>query len=103
MVAVLVLCCGAIALFTLPSKSVNATVDAVHWQTVANVEEIEAVRHNDETGSVPSGAYDVSCNDESREVCEEKTIDTGPVTPRSWRNATPRRPRTAPTPWTSGQ
>ena len=76
-VAVLVLCCGAIALFTLPSKSVNATVDAVHWQTVANVEEIEAVRHNDETGSVPSGAYDVSCNDESKEVCEEKTIDTG--------------------------
>lgn len=76
-VAVLVLCCGAIALFTIPSKSVNATVDAVHWQTVANVEEIEAVRHNDETGSVPSGAYDVSCQDESREVCEEKTIDTG--------------------------
>jgi ribosomal protein L40E len=70
-------CCGAIALFTLPSKSVDATVDAVHWQTVANVEKIEAVRHNDETGSVPSSAYDVSCNDESREVCEEKTIDTG--------------------------
>jgi membrane protease subunit (stomatin/prohibitin family) len=71
------ICCIAIALFMLPTKSVNATVDSVHWQTVANVEEIQAVQHNNETGSVPSSAYDVSCNDKSEEVCEEKTIDQG--------------------------
>jgi ribosomal protein L40E len=76
-VACLVLCGIVVGLFMVPSKSVNAVVDAVHWQAVANVEEIEAVRHNDETGSVPSGAYDVSCSDRSEEVCEEKTIDTG--------------------------
>jgi ribosomal protein L40E len=76
-IAFLLVCCGAIALFTLPSKSVTATVDAVHWQTVANVEEEQTVRHNDETGSVPSDAYDVSCNDESKEVCEEKSVDQG--------------------------
>jgi ribosomal protein L40E len=76
-VACLVLCGIVVGLFMVPSKSVNATVDAVHWQTVANVEEIEAVRHNDETGSVPSGAYDVSCQDENKEVCEEKSIDQG--------------------------
>jgi membrane protease subunit (stomatin/prohibitin family) len=76
-VACLILCGVVVGLFMIPSKSVNATVDAVHWQTVANVEEVQAVRHNDESGSAPSGAYDVSCNDKSEEVCEEKTIDKG--------------------------
>ena len=76
-VGCLVLCGIIAALFLVPSKSVNATVDAVHWQTVANVEEGQAVRHNDESGSAPSGAYDVSCDDKSEEVCEEKTIDQG--------------------------
>jgi membrane protease subunit (stomatin/prohibitin family) len=73
----LAICCIAIALLMLPTKSVNATVDSVHWQTVASVEQQQAVRHNDETGSVPSSAYDVSCNDKSQEVCEDKTIDQG--------------------------
>jgi membrane protease subunit (stomatin/prohibitin family) len=73
----LAICCIAIALFMLPTKSIDATVDAVHWQTVAQVEEEQAVRYNDETGSVPSGAYDKSCHDKSEEVCEEKTIDQG--------------------------
>jgi len=73
----LAICCIAIALILLPTKSVTGTVDSVHWQTVANVEEIQAVQHNDETSSVPSSAYDVSCNDKSQEVCEDKTIDKG--------------------------
>jgi ribosomal protein L40E len=76
-IAFLLLCCGAIALFMIPSKSVNATVDSVHWQTVANVEEIQAVHHTDESGSPPSGAYDVSCHDETKEVCHDETVDQG--------------------------
>ena len=76
-VGCLVLCGIIAALFLVPSKSVNAIVDAVHWQTVANVEEVQAVRHNDESGNAPSGAYDVSCDDKSEAVCEEKTIDQG--------------------------
>jgi membrane protease subunit (stomatin/prohibitin family) len=73
----LAICCIAIFLFFMPTKSINATVDSVHWQTVAHVEEQQAVRHDDETGSVPSDAYDKSCHDKSEEVCEEKTIDKG--------------------------
>ena len=77
LIACLVLCGVVAALFLVPSKSINATVDSVHWQTVANVEEVQAVRHNDESGSAPSGAYDVSCDDKSKEVCSDKTIDKG--------------------------
>jgi membrane protease subunit (stomatin/prohibitin family) len=76
-VVFLLLCCGAIALFMIPSKSINASVDSVHWQTVANVEEVQAVHHSDESGSPPSDAYDVSCHDETKEVCEDKTVDKG--------------------------
>jgi hypothetical protein len=35
------------------------------------------VDYNNEPGSPPSGAHDVSCRDESRDVCEQKTIDRG--------------------------
>jgi hypothetical protein len=73
----LAICCIAIFLFLLPTKSVNATVDSVHWQTVAHVEEQQAVQHKDETGSVPSSAYDVSCHDETKEVCHDETVDQG--------------------------
>ncbi len=80
-VGALVLCCIAIVaifgLLTIPTKSVQATVTDVRWQTSVPVQEIQAVRHNDETGSAPSGAYDVSCHDESKDVCEQKTIDKG--------------------------
>lgn len=72
------LCCVVIgALFFLPSKSVQATVVDVHWQTFVPVQEIRAMDYNNEPGSPPSDAYNVSCRDESRDVCEQRTIDRG--------------------------
>jgi len=41
------------------------------------VQEIQAVNHSDERGSPPSDAYNVSCRNDSQEVCEQKTIDKG--------------------------
>jgi hypothetical protein len=76
-VAFLLVCCVAIVALFLPSKSVEATVVDVHWQTSIPVQEIRAVDYNNEPGGPPSAAYDVSCHDESREVCEQRTIDKG--------------------------
>jgi hypothetical protein len=74
----LALCCVVIGtLFFLPSKSVEATVVDVHWQTSIPLQEIRAVDYSNEAGSPPSDAYNVSCRDDSREVCEQKTIDKG--------------------------
>ena len=76
--AAVAICCVAIAaLFFLPSKSVQATVVDVYWQTSVPLQEIRAVDHSNEAGSPPSDAYDVSCRDESRDVCEQRTIDKG--------------------------
>ena len=75
--AILICCIAAVFLFVFPSSSVNATVTDVYWQTSVPVQEIRAVDYNNERGSPPSDAYNVSCHDESREVCEEKTIDKG--------------------------
>ena len=75
--ALLICCIVLIFLFVFPSSSVNATVTDVYWQTSVPVQEIQAVDYNDERGNPPSDAYNVSCHDESREVCEEKTIDKG--------------------------
>jgi len=76
--AFLAVCCVVIgALFFLPAKSVEATVVDVHWQTNVPVQEIQAVSYSNESGSPPSDAYNVSCHDESRDVCEQKTIDKG--------------------------
>lgn len=72
------ICCVVIAaLFLIPTKSVQATVQDVHWQTSVPVQEIRAVDYSNERGSPPSGAYDVSCHNESQEVCEQRTIDKG--------------------------
>ena len=49
----------------------------MYWQTSIPVQEIRAVDYNDERGNPPSDAYNVSCYDDSQEVCEEKTIDRG--------------------------
>jgi hypothetical protein len=65
------------ALFLFPSKSVKATVVNVHWQTSVPVQEIQAVNYNDEPGNPPSDAYNVSCRDDSHDVCEQKTVDKG--------------------------
>ena len=76
--AAVAICCVVIgALVWLPTKSVEATVVDVHWQTSIPLQEIRAVDYNNEPGSPPSDAYDVSCRDESRDVCEQRTIDRG--------------------------
>jgi ribosomal protein L40E len=76
--AAVAICCAVIgALLLFPSKSVQATVVDVHWQTSVPLQEIRAVDHSSERGSPPSDAYNVSCRDESQEVCEQKTVDKG--------------------------
>jgi ribosomal protein L40E len=76
--AAVAICCVVIgALIFFPSKSVQATVVDVHWQTSIPLQEIRAVDHSNEAGSPPSDAYNVSCRDESQEVCEQKTVDRG--------------------------
>ncbi|MGB8981413.1 MAG: zinc-ribbon domain-containing protein [Anaerolineales bacterium] len=75
--AAVVICCIVIVGLFLPSKSVEATVVDVRWQTSVPVQEIRAVDYSNERGNPPSEAYNVSCHDESREVCEQRTIDKG--------------------------
>ncbi len=75
--AFLAICCIAVIAMLIPSRSVEATVTDVYWQTVVPVQEIQAVRYNDRRGNPPSNAYNESCRTESREVCEEKTVDRG--------------------------
>jgi hypothetical protein len=76
--AALLACCLAILfLFVFPSASVQATVTDVQWQTSVPVQEIQPVNYSNEKGSPPSDAYNVSCHDDSREVCEQKNIDQG--------------------------
>jgi len=75
--AVIALCvAGAVFLFA-PSESVAGIVSDVRWQTSIAVQEQQEVRHDNETGSVPSDAYDVSCHTESEEVCTEREVDQG--------------------------
>lgn len=76
----LAVCCiaiTAVALLAFPTRSIQATVTDVRWETSVPVQEIRAVDYNNEPGSPPSDAYDVSCRDESRDVCEQRTIDRG--------------------------
>jgi hypothetical protein len=56
---------------------VAGTVSDVHWQTSIAVQEQQEVRHDNETGSVPSDAYDVSCHTESEQVCTTELVDQG--------------------------
>ncbi|HSR19968.1 MAG TPA: zinc ribbon domain-containing protein [Anaerolineales bacterium] len=75
--AALAVCAGAILLFAVPSSTLTATVSDVRWETSVPVQELRAVQYADERGSPRSGAYDVSCRDESREVCTERIVDQG--------------------------
>jgi hypothetical protein len=77
--AFVAVCCVVIggAALLIPTRSTQGTVTSVHWQTSVPVEELQAIDYSNEEGSPPSGAYDVSCHDESREVCEQTTIDKG--------------------------
>jgi ribosomal protein L40E len=72
-----VVCVTVLALFVFPTSSVQGTVTDIHWQTNVPVQEVRAVDHNNESGNPPSDAYNVSCHDESKDVCEQKTIDKG--------------------------
>ena len=72
-----VICAAVVGIFLIPTSSVQGTVTDVHWQTFVPVQEIHAVDYTDQRGSPPSDAYDVSCHDESKDVCEQKTIDKG--------------------------
>ncbi|MBM3181599.1 MAG: zinc ribbon domain-containing protein [Chloroflexi bacterium] len=75
--ALLLTCIAILFMFVFPSKSVQGTVADLRWQTSVPVEEIQAVKYSNERGSPPSDAYNVSCQTDSQEVCEEKTIDKG--------------------------
>lgn len=76
--AALALCCAVLlAVFFIPAKTLQGTVTDVYWQTSVPVQEVRAVNYSNERGSPPSDAYNVSCHNESREVCETKTIDKG--------------------------
>ena len=68
-VAAVAICCIAAAALFLPSKSVEATVVDVHWETSVPVQEIQAVNYSNEAGNPPSDAYNVSCYDDSHDVC----------------------------------
>jgi hypothetical protein len=52
-------------------------VTNLQWQTSVPVQEIQTVNYSNERGSAPSDAYNVSCQTDSQEVCEEKTVDQG--------------------------
>jgi len=73
----LVLCVGVIMSFAVPAGSAQATVADLHWETSVPLQEIRAVHYSNESGNPPSAAYDVSCHDESRDVCTERVIDQG--------------------------
>ncbi len=77
MACLAIVCIGALILFVLPTSSVQATVTDVYWETNVPVQEIQSVNYSNERGNPPSDAYNVSCRDESQEVCEERTIDKG--------------------------
>lgn len=76
--AFLLLCCVAVVvMFLVPSSSVQGTVSNVYWKTSVPVQELQSVNYSNESGNPPSDAYNVSCRTESRQVCEEKTVDQG--------------------------
>jgi ribosomal protein L40E len=70
-------CVGIYFVFGRTASTVEGTVTSVHWQTNVPLQEVQAVDYSNETGSPPSDAYNVSCHDESRDVCEQKSIDKG--------------------------
>ena len=72
-----VCCLGIYFVFGRAASTVQGKVVDVHWTTNVPVEEMQAVDYSNERGSPPSDAYNVSCHDESRDVCEQKTVDKG--------------------------
>jgi ribosomal protein L40E len=76
-IGLIALCFAILALFVFPSSSVQGTVADVYWQTSVPVQEQREVHYTNEEGSPPAGAYDVSCRTDTRQVCEQKTVDRG--------------------------
>ena len=72
-----VVCVAVIGLFFVPTASVQGTVTDIHWQTNVPVQKVQAVKHTNEQGSPPSDAYNVSCHTDTKQVCENKTVDQG--------------------------
>jgi len=72
-----VVCVAVIGLFFVPTSSVQGTVTDIHWQTNVPVQEVQAVKYTNEQGSPPSDAYNVSCHTDTKQVCENKTVDQG--------------------------
>jgi DNA-directed RNA polymerase subunit RPC12/RpoP len=72
-----VVCAAAILLFAVPASTVSATVADVRWQTSVPVQELQSVHYSNESGNPPSGAYDVSCRTENKDVCQERVVDQG--------------------------
>ena len=74
----LALCCiGVYFIFGRTSSTVKGTVTSVHWQTNVPVEEVQAVDYSNKKGNPPSDAYNVSCHDESHDVCATQIVDKG--------------------------
>jgi hypothetical protein len=71
------ICIGAGFLFLFPASSVQATVTNVQWHTSVPVEEQHEVHYSNQQGSPPGDAYDVSCHTETKQVCEQRTVDQG--------------------------
>ena len=71
------ICTAVVVLFVVPVASMQGTVTGIHWQTNVPVQEIQPVHYSDEQGSPPSDARNVSCHTESKQVCEQKTVDQG--------------------------
>lgn len=70
-------CIGIYTLFLRPSDSIKGVVDSVYWQTAVQIQEQQEVRYTDRGGNPPPDAYDASCHTDSRDVCEQKTVDLG--------------------------
>jgi hypothetical protein len=75
--ALLICCIAAIVVFFIPTASLQARVTDVHWQTSVPVQAQREVQHNNEEGNPPGDAYDVSCHNETNQVCTEKVVDQG--------------------------
>jgi DNA-directed RNA polymerase subunit RPC12/RpoP len=71
------LCIGVLLTLAVPSSTASATVADVHWVTSVPLQEVRAMHYSNESGSPPSGAYEVSCRTESRDVCQERVVDQG--------------------------
>lgn len=77
LLAIFLLCSTGWFLFMRPANTSLGTVEDVYWQTTVNVEEMQPVRYENQANEPPAGAYNVDCQIQTHQVCEEKTVDRG--------------------------